>query len=116
MVQTQADGLKSTWSSGESISLGLNPEPSCLVLPIKPPSKYHHIACKFWKTGGDFVLYYVCFFSGPAALGPSLGMSYVDPTPVPSHMISAKVVEGSQLFKVVTYFKETYHTVMNTEG
>ncbi|XP_062869014.1 uncharacterized protein C19orf44 homolog [Trichomycterus rosablanca] len=45
-VQTQADGLTYTWSSGQAV------------------------------------------------LGPSLGMSYVDPTPVASHMVSAEAIEA----------------------
>lgn len=32
--------------------------------------------------------------SGMAAVGPSLGMTYVDPTPIASHMVSAEAIES----------------------
>ncbi len=33
-------------------------------------------------------------FSGMAAVGPSVGMRYVDPTPIASHTVSAEAIES----------------------
>lgn len=33
-------------------------------------------------------------FTGMAATGPSLGMTYVDPTPIASHTVSAEAIES----------------------
>lgn len=32
--------------------------------------------------------------SGMAAVGPSIGMTYVDPTPIASHTVSAEAIES----------------------
>ncbi len=50
---------------------------------------------KIWKGGfvrsHSFIL---GILSGMAAVGPSVGMTYVDPTPIASHTVSAEAIES----------------------
>lgn len=44
------------------------------------------------------------FFSGMAAVGPSLGMTYVDPTPIASHTVSAEAIESKNYNMIYTLY------------
>lgn len=56
------------------------------------PSPDHHVKEVAVQTQADGLTY--TWSSGMAAVGPSLGMKYVDPTPIASHTVSAEAIES----------------------
>ncbi|XP_059400014.1 uncharacterized protein C19orf44 homolog isoform X2 [Carassius carassius] len=56
------------------------------------PSPDRHVKEVAVQTQADGLTY--TWSSGMAAVGPSLGMKYVDPTPIASHTVSAEAIES----------------------
>lgn len=56
------------------------------------PSPDGHVKEVAVQTQADGLTY--TWSSGMAAVGPSLGMTYVDPTPIASHTVSAEAIES----------------------
>ncbi|KAK2906630.1 hypothetical protein Q8A67_005615 [Cirrhinus molitorella] len=56
------------------------------------PSPDRHVKEVAVQTQADGLTY--TWSSGMAAVGPSLGMTYVDPTPIASHTVSAEAIES----------------------